>query len=257
MKHNRRWRNKTNLFIVVQSVLYGLFLYIDMIGSQRVPSNGIKFTIIVLCFCYVLFYQKSSNESILFYLRLALLFTVVSDLLILLLDYYYYGVISFIIVQQIYGIKLDYEIEGVDVKGKKLFRNIGLLRLFLQGLFTALICLLLSTQGIILDKLLIVTVFYFLSIVTNVIRSVGLALKDLTIKNNLLFAIGMLLFLLCDINVGIFNMTSYLSLSREVYQLMYSLSSILMWAFYAPSQVLITLSVRNLAKSTKKTQKFM
>jgi hypothetical protein len=57
----------------------------------------------------------------------------------------------------------------------------------------------------------------------------------------------MVLFLLCDINVGIFNLSGFIALPERIYQMMYSVSSILMWTFYAPSQVLIALSTKNVA----------
>jgi len=56
-----------------------------------------------------------------------------------------------------------------------------------------------------------------------------------------LFAWGMVLFLLCDINVGIFNLSGFINVG-PVYEVLYGISSISMWLFYAPSQVLIVLS---------------
>ena len=47
-----------------------------------------------------------------------------------------------------------------------------------------------------------------------------------------MFSIGLLLFWLCDLNVGIYNIPI---------NSLYKLSAYLMWIFYFPSQVIITL----------------
>lgn len=92
------------------------------------------------------------------------------------------------------------------------------------------------------DALLTVSVFYFISICTNVVRSIKLSLHYSNKRGIRCFAVGFLLFLLCDINVGLFNLSGFLSVG-PVYDIIYGISSILMWTFYAPSQVLIALSV--------------
>jgi hypothetical protein len=65
----------------------------------------------------------------------------------------------------------------------------------------------------------------------------------------------MVLFLLCDINVGLFNLSDFITPS-PAYNIIYSISSILMWTFYAPSQVLIALSVEN-EKKVQKNKKIL
>jgi hypothetical protein len=64
-------------------------------------------------------------------------------------------------------------------------------------------------------------------------------------KSDSIFAAGLVLFLLCDINVGLFNLSGFVSVTGRVVEILYSLSSILMWTFYAPSQVLIAISSDN------------
>ena len=126
-----------------------------------------------------------------------------------------------------------------------------LLRFLIQLAIAALICFVLFKSGIRLEELLLATVFYFTSLVLNVVSSIKIALKDLKSKGNLLFAIGMLLFLFCDINVGLFNLSGFVTLPKELYELIYFFSSILMWTFYAPSQVLIALSAKIILKEPK------
>jgi hypothetical protein len=212
-------------------------------------SNRIKFIIIILCFCYALFDKKSADKSFLSIsygcLRAALFFTVISDLFLLILDYYLYGVASFIIVQMFYGIKIDLEKRQYTPRQRLLLETV-LLRVAFQTALTATICFSLFALGVSIDILLIITVFYFISIVINVIRALNTLFSAPPEYKNRLFAIGMLLFLLCDINVGFFNLSSYLSLPDQLQNLLYSASSILMWTFYAPAQIFLAISGRRM-----------
>ncbi len=232
--------NLSLIYILLQGVLYVTFLFLDLTGTRAQLSNDIKFTVIILCFCYVLFFQKGADKSILFYLRTALFFTVISDLCLLLLDYNLPGVCSFIIVQQLYGLKLDYEGEPGRSPGKRFL--VFITRLAVQAILTALVCVVLKALGVAMELLLVITVFYFLSIMTNVVRAIINGIRHKDMKGSRIFVIGMVLFLLCDINVGLFNMADYLSLPQALYHQLYTLSSVLMWTFYAPSQLLISLS---------------
>ena len=68
-------------------------------------------------------------------------------------------------------------------------------------------------------------------------------------KEKMVLLWGLILFLLCDINVGLFNLGYYFNLSYEITSILESISTNLMWFFYLPSQVEITLY---LVISTKK-----
>jgi hypothetical protein len=237
--------NTTLLFVILQTILYVIFLTLDLTDSSTSLSNGIKFSIIVLCFCYALIFGKGTNKSIIFCLQAALFFTVISDLLILILDYYFYGVVTFIIVQQIYDIYLTilkFNRKAVEEKSVKPFVYVLLRRFMFRLAIAFLIYFLLGLVGINLEGLIIVSVYYFICIFTNAISAASIAIQR---KNNMgvvLFTIGILLFLLCDINVGLFNISGFITMPEKIYRSIYSISSILMWTFYAPAQVLISLS---------------
>lgn len=235
----------TVLFVLIQLLLYAAFLATDITGGSIALSSYLKYTIIILCFCYALFLGKSADKSILFCMKTALFFTLISDLFILLLDYYYYGVLTFIFAQQLYGIRLSMEKYNIDnEEEQKLLRRSFLIRLAIQATLMVIICIMIKNNGTELDDLLIASVFYFISIVTNAIRGIAAAVHNPKKHELVMFAVGISLFLLCDINVGLFNLSGYISLSENAYHMVYSVSSILMWTFYAPSQVLIALSTR-------------
>jgi hypothetical protein len=255
------------IFLLLQATLYATFLTLDLTGGRIGLSVIIKYTIIILCFCYALL-TGGINKSIFFcgsnnlktavgqslqsklrkdqhietlMLQAGLFFTLISDLFILILDYYFYGVVVFILVQQLYSFRLILlQYESRDSTKKILFYG---RRVTIQVGLTAIVCFVLLLVGISLDRLLIASVFYFISILFNTISAFGLAINDCKKRSTLLYAVGMFLFLLCDINVGLFNLTGFIKMPKEIYSVIYSYSSILMWTFYAPSQVLIALSI--------------
>lgn len=222
-------------FILIQLILYFSFLYLDLLGGSIIMSNYIKFAVVTLCLIYVLF--NGNTERHLFFLRLAMIFTLISDVLILLSDYYFCGVLTFIIAQQFHGIR-------ISVLRGKMGEKDMIIRLLLQAIISLLICLTLWKLNIRINGLLAASIFYFTCILTNTVRSLRLAavIRD---KKSIYLAAGMVLFLLCDINVGLFNLSDFLSVG-QVYNKIYFASSILMWTFYAPSQVLISLSGYNM-----------
>jgi len=244
-------KNLTILFILIQVLLYASFLAVDLAGGSVRLSSYIKFTIIILCFCYALFLGKSADKSILLSMRMALFFTLVSDLFILLLDQYYNGVLTFIFAQQLYGIRLSMvKYNSNDEKEASLMRRDFLIRLAFQAVVLVVICLLLVRTGTKLDELLIASILYFLSILTNFARGIRIAASHKKKRELVLFAVGITLFLLCDINVGIFNLSGYVQLPETTYHVLYNIASILMWAFYAPSQVVLALSTRERSART-------
>ncbi len=229
------------IFVLIQTILYVSFLVIDLTGGSVLMSLVIKYIVIILCFCYALFARIDADKSILFIMRIAFFFTLISDLFLLLLDYYFYGILTFIIVQGLYQIRISLVMK--ERSDRKLPVKKTLLLLYaMQFVATLVICFLLQSFGVTLEKVLVVSVFYFICILTNTIRAIHLVKLNPNKKDLLLFMIGMILFLLCDLNVGLFNLSGYVSLSKEIYVVVNAMSQVLMWTFYAPSQVLLSLS---------------
>ncbi len=67
--------------------------------------------------------------------------------------------------------------------------------------------------------------------------------------NRQMILIGMTLFLLCDINVGLYNILGYMG-KVDVF---YNISFVSMWLFYLPSQILLALSGYNYNQGEMKT----
>lgn len=246
---------------MVQVCLYITFLTLDLLDRYGTISNQIKLLIVILC-CIFVWSRRTSGICVkeeIYYVRLiqlGMMFTLIADLYIIVYNGNEMGVISFIVVQFIYGIML---IEGklltqkqLNVKTKVVVLQM-IFRIFIQLVLSGVILFSLHALSVTVDLLLIVTVYYFISITFNMCSSIQLAYKSKQ-KVYVLYAIGMILFVLCDINVGIFNMAGFISIPQSVYQVVYPLASILMWVFYAPSQVIIGLSVNHICENTQKNQ---
>ena len=193
---------KKKLFIGIEAIIYFSFIFLDLYGRN---SIYLKYLGIIICFVYALINKK-------FYISIALFFTVIADYFLLVIDsHYILGVISFIFVQIVYFLYLK-------KNNCDLFIKIRILIIIIIVLVSLLFKI---------DILYCLTLCYFSVLVINCISSY-------TNKNLRIFSIGLTLFILCDISVGLFNILPSGTL--------YTIVSFLMWIFYLPSQVLISLS---------------
>lgn len=264
---------RRRLFVVSQIMLYLMFLSIDIFGEKVTVSGQIKYSIVILCLIYA-FWSKVGHVAERNYIRAGLFFTATSDWMLLFMDrqFYFYGVLSFIIAQQSYGLllkRLNSYDKGIYQPNTGLYHKRAgvyprreslwswLLRIGIQSVASMVIYAVLHFLHLPIDRLLAVTIFYFISLLYNVIYGLKMVASDPGNQKKLIFTAGIFLFLLCDINVGLFNLSDYLPLSETFSEQLYQWSSVLMWAFYAPSQVLIALSSDTLAKTTKKDNKFV
>lgn len=201
------------LFIVLEFILYAALLAIDILNLGS--STAVKYTGIILCifFCFAAVPDKNDRLT-----ALALLFTGAADLFLLVLNsHYIIGILFFCLVQFLYCLKL------FAVTGKCVPQEI-VLRLGLPAAVTLMLGIL--GQCNLLNSL---AAFYFCNLVIN-------GIKSWICTGPGLFTLGLILFICCDICVGLFNVIPE---AGELYRVV----SIGMWAFYLPSQVLIALTV--------------
>lgn len=237
------------LFLLIELVLYLCFLYIDIFhGEEYRISSIIKFISIVGCLMFsILVLEQQEDFKSVYLIRVAMFFTVISDVFLLLTSEIEKGIFTFCIVQGIYryylwkvskDIRIDIRIDIRKDIRKDRFSIFVYAPNVMIGLMITIIMYTLSLE---VNRVLIITVFYFTSILINVVVAFRLALK---VKKAFItiFAIGMFLFLLCDINVGIFNLSEFLYVDGQLFQTLYLFSTVGMWLFYLPSQVLLVLS---------------
>lgn len=213
------------IFIAVEAVIYITF---NVMAAAGAPDPVyLKYSGVLLCLAVsvinVFLYGRKADAVT---LSCALLFTAVSDLFILVLDdYYEIGLVTFITVQSIYFYRL------YAGRIKKIFISLAV-RLCVSA---AIIIVFAATDK--LNLLVAECAVYITMLVANVADAFIICKKG---KKNILFAVGLSLFLGCDVCVGLHNFGTVLNVALPMW--LVAFASYAMWAFYLPSQVLITCS---------------
>ena len=251
------------LLIIFESILLLGFTILDLVDSIRFLwlSSGLKYAGILLCVFFLtgrflmIRWGKGSRESVQktryafvpvrtdqLLLLSALCFTATADLLLLFFPRaYLVGVCLFIPVQIIYLIRILWA-ERIAFGRSLVFPAI-----FLRTAFFISSLLALSHMGI-SDGITRMAMFYFGNLLLNGLHSVILlwkmlrlseAERKIPLRSVCLFTVGLLLFLGCDLSVGLWNLPKEIG---EVPAALHMVNLIAMWAFYLPSQVCLTLS---------------
>lgn len=189
-------------FIIIEALIYLAFITMDLMG---IDSTYIKYSGIVLCLIFAIYNRKKFQSA-------SMVFTLIADFFLLVLNNHYeIGLLSFIIVQIIYF----YFLGNIEKSYFNMF-------LFIRGFLIivgSLILPLFNAMNLLNELVLI----YFINLLLNAIEA--------WISGNRTLAIGLALFVCCDVCVGLHNINAA-----------FKLATFLMWVFYLPSQVLIVLS---------------
>ncbi len=238
MRYHRVADISTRIFILLTALLYIAFMLCDIFLNKAELSSTLKFTSIVLCFIVtVVFLILNPKNKDCFILSFAFLFTVIADVFLLFTDQFLFGVLSFCIVQMIYL----YRIHNIAPKLNKY-------HLWLRLVVTFVTLLIMNLFPIEVDFLICVTVFYFINFVSNLVLLGFLHRKKHQYLNCPVhltrFFVGMILFILCDVSVGFYNLSYYVNLNYNAYETVVLIASYGMWGFYLPGQVGIALSTK-------------
>ena len=165
-------------------------------------------------------------------IRLGIAFTLVADyFLVIAADSQLEGVIAFIAVQACYFAYTLVREKRVKVR----YTNIASRALLMAGLVIVTFAVL--GEGA--DALAIASVLYYGNLVANAVFAFLLG------KRERIFAIGLVLFAMCDIWIGLEVLfSSYLG--SNLMDFVYNANCNLPWVFYQPSQVLIGLRLGEL-----------
>ena len=208
-------------FILVETVIY--IVYNILSATQPADPIEIKYAGILLCLAVsaVMIYFNRDADSVI--AVAAMLFTAVSDLFILVLDdYFEIGLATFITAHCIYLYRLYLG------RVKKIWLTVAV-RAAIAGVMIGICC------GVFTANLLVVEAcIYLVLLVGNCVEALIMCNRGL---KNILFSIGLMLFLGCDICVGLKHGSMVgVHLSSRVYDFIVYM----IWVFYLPSQVLIT-----------------
>ena len=206
-------RNTLLLFLLPEGILYAGFLAMDLSGLGA-WSIWPKYAGILLCLAFACLEATRGGDKL---IPPALACTALADLFLLVLNrHYLLGVAIFLVVQTLYLLRLRRA--GTDSalwlrSGLALLLALGVYWLGMASPLNLLVCL------------------YFSQLLSN--ACLAWSVKG---RSGRLFALGLTLFVGCDLCVGLFN------LSGLVPDPLYQFARVGMWLFYLPSQVLIALS---------------
>jgi len=202
------------IFIFGIIILYIAFLGLDIFLAPRsLLSRSFKYASIVLCFLLsTSLFFNSENKRDSKYVVIALMFTMIADIFLLFTHHKVIGIFFFCLVQLTYLKRYH-------------------LQIFITGIYFVVISMI-AYLVLPLQLLYIIAGLYAILILSCMISTFKTELPKF---NLYCVRIGMILFILCDINVALFN-----ELSRNFSY--YRFISIAIWLFYLPSQLLLALS---------------
>lgn len=212
---------KAVLIIII--IIYISHIYVEFFNIKKeIPMDVIKYISILLCFLITLISEGNEiNNLDNRLLQIGMFFTVIADLFLVILNYHILGVLTFCIVQMVYIARYT------AGKFHHTIRKLIMILILICSIY-----FLVNKIIIELDFLIPLGFFYSICLLISILKSIEAGKKNIYIDPNKSMIIwGMILFALCDLNVALARI-----------ELLHSISSSLIWIFYLPSQVLLSLS---------------
>lgn len=225
----------TPIFLATEVLIYLTFIITDLAGQAPGLSGPVKYTGIILVFAHALILSVGARRKESFLITAALFFTAVADVFLLFFSsdmrLLIVGLVSFSITQTLYGILTSQK----KSTAKRILTPV--VTAAVAAVISAIIGNLLHYD--IVTGFFVFLVFYYANTFgINTARSWS-TFKRSRLRTDLVFALGLTLFVLCDINVVIRNLNTF------YYELIpgstVNAAAILSWIFYLPSQVMISI----------------
>jgi hypothetical protein len=224
-------KKKIKLILLIIFLISELILGILVQTTKGNLNSFVMYMVVVLAFIFPLLFFNKNNDFIL--TSIGLLFTLGADFFLVILVPYIElpAMISFSITQICYFIRIYLNHKTIQEK-----RIHIIIRITLISLIIIFAVILMDGQ---IDLLTLISAFYYANLISNII----FAFKQT--KVSILFPIGLLLFALCDLQVGISYVNDYYISFANIPILNFIANPPinLAWVFYTPSQVLISLSI--------------
>lgn len=203
-----------------------LLLPLIQLTPADVSTVSSYFAIAAVTVFAALCYRTEKDKR---YIILGIALTLVADTFLLLCDdAELYGVLSFIMVQAAYAVYLAKREMRSSVRRVSIFLRVAL-SLILVGVAFAVL-------GKNTDPLSVASVVYYGNLVINT------ALAFLLGRSERVFSVGLLLFCMCDLSIGLETLFD-VYLNSDALDFFYGKYLNLPWLFYQPSQILIAISV--------------
>ena len=210
-------------FVLIEAAIYITFMVYDLALGESLIY--LKYAGILTCLAFaaagIFFYGKDGIV-----VTVALVFTAVSDLFILVMNTYYeVGISTFIVVQLVHWARIYL------INGKKPWISIGVR----VGVVAVLLAVL-GGLGMLNSAVVVLSAIYFPQLFINAVESALLIKTD---KRYILLFAGLVLFTVCDICVGLDNMSALgMNIPKDI---QYFVNKTI-WTVYLPAQVCIVLS---------------
>ena len=213
------------ILVLIELFILGLYIIPEYFDVNVDYNNFLVlfyFIIVIFIHSFIDFKEWTKGHII---FRFAFLFTLCADYLMTYLDSFYeLSIIFFFFAQLSYFIFINYNFKNVNLKSSIIIYLSLVTTLIIIGSILELI-----------NLLTIIAIIYFSLSLTNIIYL--LKIKNKGLKNHL-FLLGLVLFLLCDTCIGLQNVgISNVKIT--------DLFSHLVWIFYAPSQMILVLTLTN------------
>ena len=229
MESLKKYRNRAVLalglaFVLIESVLYPIIQTVD---NRHFGIPTYLSVILAFLFSFVCYLTDRARCSAL--VNIALAFTLSADFCLVVLSPAdeLLGVSIFIGAQLAYFVYILLREEN---------RTLRLVHIAVRTLLTlaapVIVYTLLDGSP---DALSVVSVVYYTELVLNLVFS----LFDKKLR---LFSVGLFLFALCDLSIGLGNLSDYFRVTGGLIGFVENTELNLAWIFYLPSQVLISLS---------------
>lgn len=224
------------LSLIACIFIYIIFLFMDVLTKNlgNPYSIYLKYTIIIFSFLITLLIGNNGyNRRDTILLQLSKLLTLIADYYLLIQDNFFLGIFFFCIVQITYILRHSF-------MEKKRYRNF--IFLCTSTTFSVLIFFRIKLEPIDNNLVLLALIYAALLVTSVYIGFSTLTRSRYSKKSSYLIGIGMCLFLLCDINVGLNALIGETALNSIGSPRTKFLIGYLIWLFYAPSQVLLACS---------------
>ena len=209
---------------IIELIIYISFLYLEF--NKNNINNYLKYSLIIINFLFGLIYLIKNYSKEKLFLVLGLLFTIGSDYFLLFKNSnkeYCIGISIFIIVQLMYFI--------YNFLSNKLYLNEIIIEIIIR-IFLIIVSLIFVYYFLnkYFNLVNVLAISYFINLLINFLECIFFFKRNK--KRNIILIIGFLLFILCDLSVGLYNLKLIDAFKH------------LMWIAYAPSQFLLLYSIK-------------
>ncbi len=225
-------------FVLLESVL---FILIQTVEGRA--NEIISFSSVAAALAFSLLYLSRNTKSL--STSSGLLFTVISDLFLVIIkpQYKLVAMIFFSLAQLSYFARLLY----TECDRQRRLWHLAIR--ISASLFAIVLTLLVLRDKA--DALSLVSMFYYANLIINIVYAF------INRRDSLIFAIGLVFFILCDTVVGLSVMDGmYFDFAEGslIYRIIHADIN-LIWLFYVPSQTLIALSSYELKRKNEYTNR--